>query len=242
MSRVSAACVAQVGAAPPSGHRLRPDQEAPWPHLAGVDGSAVDVSSIPGPEACSHDFVRLDDLTDGWYAIVNPHHGVGFALRWDRTLFPILGFWQVFRGGADYPWYGQPYLIALEPACDLPSLERAAARGAAIRLEPGIAQTTRFEATVFTGRADVNSVLPDGQNPMRVCKLEPRAEENRRRGLGLGRLGSRCAGCFWRSDTMFRHFASGRVFAQHGVPVWAHATVTSLMTSHAGPERRVASL
>jgi hypothetical protein len=156
-------CVAHVAAEPPPGHRLGPDQRAPWPQLASVDGSAVDVSWIPGPDARSHDFVRIDDLADGWYAIVNPHKDVGFALRWDCGLFPTLGFWQLFRGGPDYPWYGQHYLIALEPACDLPSLEQAAARRTAIRLEPGVAQTTRFEATVFTGCAEVKSVLPDGQ-------------------------------------------------------------------------------
>ena len=155
-------CRARVGATPPSGHRLRPDQEAPWPHLAGVDGSVVDLSIVPGPDARSHDFVRLDDLSDGWYAIVNPHRGLGFALRWDPALFPTLGLWQLLRGGADYPWYGQPYLMALEPACDLPSLAGAAARGAAIRLEPGAPVTTRFEATVFTGLAEVLSVGKDG--------------------------------------------------------------------------------
>ena len=155
-------CRARVGAPPPSGHRLRPDQEAPWPHLAGVDGSIVDLSIVPGPDARSHDFVRLDDLSDGWYAIVNPHRGLGFALRWDPALFPTLGLWQLLRGGADYPWYGQPYLMALEPACDLPSLAGAAARGAAIRLEPGAPVTTRFEATVFTGLAEVLSVGKDG--------------------------------------------------------------------------------
>jgi galactose mutarotase-like enzyme len=151
-------CVARVAAQLPNGHRLQPEQEASWPHLVGADGSLVDVSLIPGPDVRSHDFVRLDDLADGWYAIVNPHKDVGFALRWDRALFPTLGFWQVFRGGPDYPWYGQPYLIALEPACDLPSLARAAAHGTAIRLEPGAELTTRFEATVFTGRAEVTSI------------------------------------------------------------------------------------
>lgn len=150
-------CTARVPAALPPGHRLTPGQEAPWPHLSGVDGSVVDLSEIPGPEARSHDFVRLEDLTDGWFAIANPHKDVGVMLRWDRKLFPTLGFWQVFRGGPDYPWYGQPYLVALEPACDLPSLARAAARGTAIRLEPGSPLTTRLEATVFTGRIPTHS-------------------------------------------------------------------------------------
>jgi hypothetical protein len=155
-------CVAHVAAEPPLGHRLRPNQEAPWSHLEGVDGSPIDVSIVPGPDSRSHDFVRLDDLADGWYAITNPHQRVGFALRWDRALFPTLGFWQVLRGGPDYPWYGQPYLIALEPACDLPSLASAAARGTAIRLEPRVPLTTRFEATVFEDRTEVTSVREGG--------------------------------------------------------------------------------
>jgi hypothetical protein len=144
-------CVARVPAALPPDHRLEPDQAAPWPHVVGADGSVVDLSDIPGPEVPSHDFVRLEDLTGGWFAITNPHKDLGFLLRWYHKLFPTLGFWQVFRGGPDYPWYGQPYLVALEPACDLPSLARAAARGTAIRLEPGSPLTTRLEATVFTG-------------------------------------------------------------------------------------------
>jgi hypothetical protein len=155
-------CIARVAASPPTGHRLRASQEERWPNLAGVDGSKVDLSIIPGPEARSHDFVRLDSLADGWYAITNPHQHVGFALRWDHALFPTLGFWQIFRGGPDYPWYGQPYLIALEPACDLPSLGGAAARGAAIRLEPGVALATRFEATVFAEPTEVTSVRERG--------------------------------------------------------------------------------
>jgi hypothetical protein len=52
--------------------------------------------------------------------------------------------------------------MALEPACDLPSLAGAAARGTAIRLEPGAPVTTRFEATVFTGVAEVRAVGKDG--------------------------------------------------------------------------------
>jgi hypothetical protein len=155
-------CMARVAAEPPAGHRLRASQEAPWPHLVGVDGSIVDLSIIPGPDARSHDFVRLDGLAEGWYAITNPRHRVGFALRWDRALFPTLGFWQIFRGGPDYPWYGQPWLVALEPACDLPSLAGAAASRTAIPLEPGVPLTTRFEATVFADRTEVTSVREHG--------------------------------------------------------------------------------
>jgi hypothetical protein len=61
----------------------------------------------------------------------------------------MLGFWRVFRGAMDYPWYGMNYLIALEPACDLPSLSEAVRRGTALRLEPGVPLETELIAAAY---------------------------------------------------------------------------------------------
>jgi len=156
------ACIASVSAAAPGGSRLAADQRAAWPWLRGAAGERIDLSVVPDLEAACHDFVRLDDLADGWFAIVNPARRVGFALRWDRARFPTLGYWQIWGGAPDYPWYGQPYLIALEPACDLPSLAAAHARGTAVVLDGGMAIETRLEATVFETASDVTHVGPDG--------------------------------------------------------------------------------
>ena len=156
------ACTAGVSATPPAGSRLAPDQVSSWPRLRGVDGATIDLSVVPGTEVASHDFVRLDDLADGWFAIVNPRRRVGLALRWDPSLFRTLGYWQIWGGAPDYPWYGQPYLLALEPACDLPSLAAAHARGTAVTIEGGASITTRLEATLFEGASDVTHVGPGG--------------------------------------------------------------------------------
>jgi hypothetical protein len=131
--------------------------------MKGRNGETIDISLLPGPEARSHDFVRLEELTDGWFAIVNPERAVGFGLRWDVAVFPVLGYWQLFHGGPDYPWYGMNYLAALEPAVELPSLEEAAGRGTALTLEPGVPFETEFEATAFRSPLEVCAVGHGGE-------------------------------------------------------------------------------
>jgi hypothetical protein len=144
-------CEAVVAETVPPDARLAPGQRSSWPNLRSTDGELIDLSVIPTHDSASHDFIRLEKLDAGCFAVVNPHRRVGFALGFDHKLFPVLGYWRLFNGGPDYPWYGQHFLAALEPACDLPSLSDAAARGTAIVLDGGAAVSTTFEATVFSG-------------------------------------------------------------------------------------------
>lgn len=144
-------CDAIVGETVPPDARLAAGQRCNWPHVRSTSGELTDLSVAPPHDSASHDFVRLENLEDGCFALVNPHRGVGFSLRFDHKLFPVLGYWQLFHGGPDYPWYRQHFLAALEPACDLPSLSDAVARGTAISLDAGTSVSTTFEATVFSG-------------------------------------------------------------------------------------------
>lgn len=137
----------------PTDTALRPGSTGAWPAFPDRDGSQTDLSVLP--DAIANDFVRADGLNAGWCALFNPHREVGFALRWDETLFPMLGLWRLLGGGPDYPWYGARRMIALEPACDLPSLAKASAAGTAVRLGPGETRATRLEASTFTGPGDV---------------------------------------------------------------------------------------
>lgn len=124
-------------------------------------GRPEDLSVVA--DAVVQDFIRADDLTAGWCALFNPRRAVGFALRWDETLFPMLGVWRLLGGGPDYPWYGARRMIALEPACDLPSLAKAAAAGTAVRLAAGETRATRLEASLFSGPGEVVDVEWGGQ-------------------------------------------------------------------------------
>jgi hypothetical protein len=146
----------------PADARLAAGQHAQWPLVSGIAGEQIDLSIVPGYESESHDFVRLENLRAGWFALVNPRRHVGFALRFDEKFFPVVGYWQLFGGAPDYPWYKQHFLAALEPACDLPSLSEAVARGTALHLEGGESVETTMEATAFADLSEVHSVKPGG--------------------------------------------------------------------------------
>lgn len=119
-------------------------------------GQSKDLSVVA--DTVVQDFVRADGVSAGWCALFNPRREVGFALRWDESLFPMLGIWRLLGGGPDYPWYGARRMIALEPACDLPSLAKAAAAGTAVRLAAGETRATRLEASAFSGPGNVVDV------------------------------------------------------------------------------------
>ena len=155
-------CIAKTGPEQPLDARLKPNQVANWPKMQLRDGSAVDVSVLPAPEIGSHDFLRLEQLQEGWFAVVNPHHKLGWALRWDAKLFSVLGFWQLFRGGSGHPWYSRHYLAALEPINELLSLSEAVERGTAFCLAGLDSIDTVWEATAFSSPPDVKAVLPGG--------------------------------------------------------------------------------
>lgn len=130
--------------------RLAVPQAGTWPLAKGPGGEWLDLSTVPDSQIRSHDFVVLDDYSEGSFAIWNPRRKIGFRLRWDARLFPVLGFWQLYRGSEDYPWYGTNYLVAFEPACGLFSLSEAAKEGTALRLQPGEPLQTTFQAEAIS--------------------------------------------------------------------------------------------
>jgi len=131
--------------------RLAGDKTSDWPNATGIDGSPIDLSRIPGADASSSDMVFLEGITDGWYAITNTRLGVGFELRYPADVLKELWYWQVFRGGRDYPWWSATYNIALEPCATLPVLSHAAARGEALTLGPGQSREIRLMAIAYEG-------------------------------------------------------------------------------------------
>jgi galactose mutarotase-like enzyme len=146
-----------TGEAPPPAATLPPGEAGRWPVLGGQD-----LSVFPDTGGNSQDFVRITGFDAGWFAIRNPARRAGVAVRWDETLFPLLGYWRLAGGGGDYPWYGSRTMLALEPCNDLPSLAEAAAKGTAIRLAPGETRATELVAALFA--ADGRAVTGMGWN------------------------------------------------------------------------------
>jgi hypothetical protein len=147
----------------PDTSRLNPGQESDWPMAKGRDGHAVDLSRIPGPVAAAHDMVFLDRIADGWCAITNTNLRLGFAMRYPAEIFKWLWYWQVYRGGRDYPWWSSTYNIALEPCATLPVLGHASARGEALTLAAGESLELEMLAVAFEGLERVARVTADGE-------------------------------------------------------------------------------
>lgn len=145
-------------------HRLRAGARSPWPNAIGKDGSSVDLRQVPAPGAGYEDQVYLGDLPDGWYAVTNRERQVGLAVRFPHELYRYLWYWQVFSGGAGYPWWSRTYNAGLEPFTSATNqgLQAAVADGSALWLPPGGEVSSTLTVTAFTGQHRVRSVLPDG--------------------------------------------------------------------------------
>jgi hypothetical protein len=137
---------------------LKADQDSLWPMAEGRDGKAIDLSRIPPPNIESQDMIFLEGIQDGWYAVTNEALGVGFGLRYPADLYKVLWYWQVFRGGRDYPWWSSTYNMALEPCATLPVLKQAAAGGEALKLGPGQDLEVELLAVAFEGMGTVSGL------------------------------------------------------------------------------------
>jgi len=133
--------------APPTSRLV--EQEGEWPRVKGKNGTVVDLSRMPGPEAKAHDLAFLRGFKEGRCSITNHRSGLSFHLSWQNKVFPYLWYWQVTRGAFGYPWYGTTYNLALEPHSSLfPMLQRAIEQGHALKLGPDAELSTELEAAI----------------------------------------------------------------------------------------------
>jgi hypothetical protein len=142
---------------------LKGDQLSVWPMAEGRDGASVDLSRIPDSKIASQDMIFLEGITDGWYAVTNNSLGVGFGLRYPADTFKVLWYWQVYRGGRDYPWWSATYNMALEPCVTMPVLRQAAEQGTALSLGPGESREVELLAVAFEGLESVSAVTAQGE-------------------------------------------------------------------------------
>jgi galactose mutarotase-like enzyme len=144
--------VVVLGSEAPSTSRLV-EQQSEWPHVKGKNGTTVDLSQMPGPEAKAHDLAFLRGFAEGRYSITNPMSGLSFRLSWQNKIFPYLWYWQVTRGAFGYPWYGTTYNLALEPHSSLfPMLQRAIDQRHTIKLDAAAEISTELEASISPAR------------------------------------------------------------------------------------------
>jgi hypothetical protein len=143
---------------------LTPGQRSSWPMMTR-NGRTIDLSRVPGPEAGVANFGYALELEEGWYALTNPHLGLGIGMVWPLAIFPCVWIWQEFQGTMTYPWYGRAYVLGVEPHTSYPGhgLQRALAQGTARWLAPGEQLELELRAVVFAAQGLVHRIAPDGQ-------------------------------------------------------------------------------
>lgn len=135
----------------PSGRRVAGDREHRWPDAVAPDGTPVDLSLVPDRGAPS-EMLYVTGFDVGRYDIVDPD-GLGLRVDWDAALLPYLWIWQELGATKDYPWFGDAYLVGLEPFSSYPTngLAEAVANDTALRIGPGATLALSWSATVVRG-------------------------------------------------------------------------------------------
>ncbi|HEU5316588.1 MAG TPA: DUF4432 family protein, partial [Chloroflexota bacterium] len=136
-----------------------------WPHVQRADrGGTLDLSVVPGPEARTDRFGYLLNLGAGWYALSNDVLRLGFALTWPLDVFPCVWLWQELCGTQAYPWYGEAYVMGVEPHSSPTAggLADAIERGTQRTLQPGESLEASLSARLFTPSGRVTRVTPEG--------------------------------------------------------------------------------
>lgn len=144
--------------------RIAAGMVAPWPMIPGKDGF-VDLSIVPPPTERHCEFGYLRDLKAGWYAMTSRTHDFSVGLVWPRKVFPYLWFWQELRGSFGYPWYGNCYVMAIEPFTSIPGvgLEKAIAAGTAPILPPGGSIEVELAAMFIPGQGKIENLDLEGK-------------------------------------------------------------------------------
>ncbi|MBB4662833.1 DUF4432 family protein [Conexibacter arvalis] len=123
----------------------------PGASRAAAAGEPLDLSVIP-PRGEPSEMLYLD-VPEGWYELGRPGKPA-FRLDWDRATLPWLWLWQELGATDGWPWFGDAWVVGLEPCSSQPTngLAEAVANETALRLPPRAERTLAWSATV----------LPDG--------------------------------------------------------------------------------
>lgn len=134
-----------------------------FPIVKDRDGKDFDLSKIPSRNSGTAEMCYLTNLAAGWCAVTSRRLKTGFALSWDKDVFPVIWLWEVFGGLKGYPWYGNTYNIAMEPWTSWPGgLHNAEKNGMVPRIGAGCELRTTLTASAYEGLERVTDVLPDG--------------------------------------------------------------------------------
>lgn len=132
---------------------LEPGATSLWPSARSRDGSSVDLSVLPGEQDRLDRFGYLTDFAATRALVTNPTIPLTVEMTWDEQTFPHAWYWLEAHATQTYPWFGEAYVLALEPASSYPGQGIEAVRrktGNLLRFEPRETKSTWVTLTFVT--------------------------------------------------------------------------------------------
>lgn len=138
-----------------------------WPH-GERDGVASDLSRVAGPDDPPHETMAY--LTDfagehAWYGITNTELGLGVGMAWPKAVFPFAWFWQEMHASPGFPWYGEVYVMAIEPSSSMPGHGLSAViekTGTQLSIPAGESVEVEFAAVLYHASEGIDGIGADG--------------------------------------------------------------------------------
>jgi galactose mutarotase-like enzyme len=121
------------------------DATSRFADATGLRWPLPEVATVP--EGPSHDLCLVTGFDTGRARVVAPDGMLVVTIDFDPTLFRWLWIWQLFGGAETEPFAGRR-VLGIEPWTGPPSLQRAAADGHALALEPGTTRATEITLTI----------------------------------------------------------------------------------------------
>lgn len=101
----------------PAALQLKSGYKGRWPFVPErTGGKRRDCSVVPPAGSGLDHSVQLTDFAAGRGCIWNEARGLGFALEWDRAVFPYAWSWNCSGGVDAYPLWGEGHIITLQPS------------------------------------------------------------------------------------------------------------------------------
>ncbi len=126
-----------------------------WP----TDPSGKDHSRLILERSDQEVMKYLHELREGWVALTHPTRRIGVALIFDLDVFPYVWLWQEFGYTKGYPWFGQAYVLGVEPQSSLPRAREFGGR--LLKLAAGASMETEIKTVVYEA-AGVEHISRDG--------------------------------------------------------------------------------
>ena len=144
-------------------NKLEPGAVTDWPTTRLKDGTAHNLSRVPGKDFFSYDQSYITEMPVGWYGITNRDIGVGFGVAFS-DIYKYLWYWQSLGGGTGYPWYGRTYNIGLEPFTSYTNegLGTAIDNGTALLVEAGQKVQSSVTAVAYESSKGIKGITQSG--------------------------------------------------------------------------------